>query len=432
MDLHGKISSHKNRTHYHTFNVSHTTMTRCLGLLICSLLLLFHVPHSTAFAPQRAHRYPTTTTLSHAKDSPTTGNRVAKTTQPTPILSQAVSNVANQAKIPLVTAATAAMLLSSSLPADAAMSGGRMGGSFSRSPSPSRSYGGGGRSSYYGGGSRTYYSRPSTTIVAPIVTPFYNPFYSPIVPFYGGGVGAISYARGPGLFDLLFLGGIGFLALSAVSNAISSRVNQWDDDSGVAIAASSQGTSVLRLNIALDVPNRDDPSSILSVLDRIANTTGKNTQSRSGVQQLTKQVALELLRRKSSISSAYGQMQYCKEDRQGQRVFNEWSVRERSKFEKENINRFGGLDFSTPRRDAIDSAISSKATMAVVTLVLSLEESLPKVSIQSLDDVERVLRQVASSDAAVLGAEILWTPEDRSEVLTRKEVLADYPELRAL
>jgi uncharacterized membrane protein len=405
-------------------------MTIRLGSLLCTSLLFFYVPYSLAFVTQRAHRYPSTL-LSRDKDSTTSDDRWTKTTQPTSILSQALSQVANQAKVPLVSAATAALLLSSSLPADAAMSGGRMGGSFSRSPSPSRSYGGGGRSSYYGGGSRSYYSRPSTTIVAPIVTPFYNPFYSPFVPFYGGGVGAISYARGPGLFDLLFLGGLGLFAFSAVSGAISSRTNQWDDDSGIALA-SSQGTSVLRLNIALDVPNRDDPSSILSVLDRIANTSGKNTQSRSGVQQLTRQVALELLRRKSSISSAYGQMQYCKEDRQGQRVFNEWSVRERSKFEKETINRFGGTDFSMPRRDATDAAIRSKATMAVVTLVLSLEESLPKVSIQSLDDVERVLRQVASSDAAVLGAEILWTPEDRSEVLTRKEVLADYPELRAL
>jgi uncharacterized membrane protein len=49
-----------------------------------------------------------------------------------------------------------------------------------------------------------------------------------------------------------------------------------------------------------------------------------------------------------------------------------------------------------------------------------------------LADVEKVLRQVAASNADVLGAEILWTPEDWAEVLTKKEVLADYPELRAM
>jgi hypothetical protein len=51
--------------------------------------------------------------------------------------------------------------------------------------------------------------------------------------------------------------------------------------------------------------------------------------------------------------------------------------------------------------------------MAVVTLVLSFEgdEGFSR-GMRSLADVEKVLRQVAASNADVLGAEILWTPED--------------------
>ena len=178
-----------------------------------------------------------------------------KTTQPTPVMwsfvTQALQksnsrnsrNHKNNNNIATTTMAAATILLSTlfvslsySLPADAAMSGGRMGGSFSRSRRRSGGGGGGGsrmRMASPGSGSRSYYSGgggynnyyggglPRTTIVAPIISPL-RPFYNPIVPYYGGGVGAISYARGPGLFDLLFLGGIGFFVLSAISNTISS------------------------------------------------------------------------------------------------------------------------------------------------------------------------------------------------------------------
>jgi uncharacterized membrane protein len=415
-------------------------------------------------------------TLSHVEDGELLSPNHSvpwSTTQPTPILMQFLSKYASPATLPLLnnhhhgilSMVTAAFIFSSSisflpLPSDAAMSGGRMGGSFSRSysggggggrmrmASPSRSYSGGGGGSYYGGGRR------STTIVAPIIspfaTPFYNPFYSPIVPYYGGGVGAISYNRGPGLFDILFLGGIGWLAVSAVSNALSTRSSsspfesQWGDENGFMGSSSTKrntGTSVLRLNVALDVPNRDDPSSILSVLDRMAKTTAK-TDTRKGVQQLTSQVALELLRRKSSIQSAYGKGQYYKDDNTAQRAFNQASIQERSKFEKENINKFGKLDLSLSQsRNDDNKNTGSQATMAVVTLVLSLQgtniekASIPQ-SIQSISDLETILRHIASNvmmeENDLLGAEILWTPEDRKEVLTKRDVVADYPELTAL
>jgi uncharacterized membrane protein len=309
----------------------------------------------------------------------------------------------------------------------------------------SRSYynGGGGGSSYYGGA-------PRTTIVAPIISPFATPFYNPIVPYYGGGVGAISYARGPGLFDLLFLGGLGFFVLSAVSNtwnnaAQSSSFGQWDDSTttsrnlfGSAIAAP---TTVLKCNVALDVPNRDDPNSILSVLDRMAKVTAK-TDTRKGVVTLTKQVALELLRRKSSIYSAAGMIQNYKNDKEAQRTYNQWSVQERSKFEQENINKFNKFDLSIVKDNvSSSSSSSSKATMAVVTLVLSVDGSTMmdiqnKKKIQSLSDLETILQAIASMSTdnpdTLYGAEILWTPEDRSETLTKKDILADYPELNVV
>lgn len=298
---------------------------------------------------------------------------------------------------------------------------------------PSRGYSGGSRG--YSGGGGGYgggYSRgyaPRTNIIMP--------FYNPVVPYYGGGVGAISYNRGPGLFDLLFLGGIGWFAVSTLSGVMgggrSSATSLWSDDgvsSGTSILGS--GTSVIRLNVAVDVPNRDDPNSLLSVLDRLAATS--NTDSRKGVQNLTSQVAMELLRRKSSIQSAASSYKHMKDDRAAQRMFNDWSVQERSKFEQETVSKFGGIDTSSSSRRSGSS--DSKATMAVVTLVMSIQgDSTAVPMIRSLKDVEDALRKIAADvkiDDCLTGAEILWTPTDSNEVLSRQNVVADYPELTAV
>jgi uncharacterized membrane protein len=154
------------------------------------------------------------------------------------------------------------------------------------------------------------------------------------------------------------------------------------------------------------------------------------------VQVLTSQVAVELLRRKSSIQSAASSYKYSKDERVAQRQFNQWSVEERSKFERENISKFGGLDTSGGKRRAFsaDETKNEKATMVVVTLVLSIQGDSTKLptKIQSASDVENALRKIAADakvDDCLIGAEILWTPEDRNEVLTRQDVVADYPEL---
>jgi uncharacterized membrane protein len=344
------------------------------------------------------------------------------------------------------TAALAAMVIAltfNPLPSEAAMSGGRMGGgSFSSAPRMSRpapSYGGGrgGGGAYYGGARTSYYSRPSVTVL-PSMGYGYSPFFAPS-PFYGGGVGAISYARGPGLFDLLFLGGFLFVVANFFSNAtrsIGSSTSSSTFFSDVGSSALGAGTSVLQLSVAMEVSNRDDPNSILGALRRLANTA--KTDSRVGIQNLTSQVAVELLRRKSSIVSASSSYQHFRDRTQAQREYNSKSIQERSKFEKETISKFGGVDYSLMdnSRNSVGGD-GTKATMAVITLVLAIDGDSTKIPtrISSIQDVEEALKRIASDakvDSCLQSAEILWTPEDAYETLTLRDVIADYPELRSL
>jgi uncharacterized membrane protein len=334
-------------------------------------------------------------------------------------------------------------LIMSPLPATAAMSGGRMGGSFSTPSRSSYSGGGGGgysRSYSSGGGySGGYMSgRSTTTIIAPM--PFYSPFYTAPPVIYGGGVGALPVESRGGIstFDLLFLGGFGFLFISSFfgNRPTGMMETSWSDSLTAPYGSSSalgSGTSVLSLSVAVEVPNRDDPNSLLSVLTRISQTA--NTGDRKGVQNLTSQVALEVLRRKSSIQSASSDYQHFRDVGKAERQFNKWSVEQRSKFEQENANVFGGVDRSVKVNRPVSSnkRDNDNATMAVITLVMAIQGDSTKIpKISNLKSVEDALRKIASDakvDDCLVSAEVLWTPEDRSETLTRQDIIADYPEL---
>merc|ERR1719436_2143594 len=202
-----------------------------------------------------------------------------KPLNPTPALFSFLEKVKQQG--PLAAIATMALALALTLSPDsasAAMSGGRMGGSFSSSYRPTVSSYSPSRSSYGSGYSTGYLSRPSIR-----VSPFYNPFsyaYSrPLM--YGGGASVISYNRGPSLFDLIMVGGVGFMIWSAIRGGSS-----FSDGLMASTDAFGSGTTVAQISVALEVPNRDDRNSILAALDRISRTA--RTDSRVGIQNLTR------------------------------------------------------------------------------------------------------------------------------------------------
>lgn len=326
--------------------------------------------------------------------------------------------------------------------ADAAMSGGRMGGSFSPAPvmrsaprQSSRGYSRGYSSGY----------RPSVTVAPSLgyygggYNPFYSPFYSPFAgPRFFGGPGVLSVSRGPSFWDLvvwagLFHGASQLLSpKSLVATEDSGDSSSWGD---AVVSPLGPGTSVVSLSVALQVPDRDDKSSILSALDKISKTA--KTDSRVGIQNLSSQVALEVLRRRSSIVSASSSTQHFSNRPKALKAFQNLSVRERSRFEIETVSKFGGVDYSSSSSTKLlESDDESKATMAVITLVLAIDGDSTKLhKIKGLSDVEQALKKIASDSMVgdcLQSAEILWTPEDRSETLRVQDVIADYPELRSI
>ena len=288
--------------------------------LVSALLLvaLSTVNHVSSFAPAPQYAQgpasiamltkPTSTTncmiLAESQDNEDSSlPSFKKSTDPKSVFELFVQDLFKNAKAIQVTTMLAVMMLAMApLPSNAVMSGGRIGGSFSspsrtsispsrsRSYSPSRAYGGG-----YGGGYGPSVSGFASGyasglgagyLSAPRIgfSPFVSPYYAR--PYYGG-AGIISYNPLASLGQLVFFGGLAF----AISSALRKDTVEWGLPSSLdldsTVSPLGPGTSFVKISVALDVANRDDPSSILSVLNRLGQTS--NTDSRRGIQNLTSQ-----------------------------------------------------------------------------------------------------------------------------------------------
>jgi len=319
------------------------------------------------------------------------------------------------------------------------------GGSFGGGNSSSRSYGAPSRSSggysrgYSQGSSSGYYSRPNL-ILSPRIggSPFYSPYARPsgVVAVNSNPFGRIFFIAGFFLFAS-FVSNIGSNVNDSFSSTIGSNIRRFRADWLPAAGVLGSGVSVAEISVALEVPDRDSPNSILSALDRLSSTA--RTDSRVGIQNLTSQVAIELLRRKVSIVAASTHASHYRDENKAQREYNNISIQQRGKFQRETLSKYEGVDYSDARIESTQSEYNPKATVAVVTIVLMIDgdntNKQLSSTVNSIRDVEDALSCIAAdakADNCLRGAEILWTPEERDETLTMRDVLADYSSLRSI
>lgn len=328
----------------------------------------------------------------------------------------------------------ASILLTPLKSALAAPTGGRMGGSFgstSRQQSSTPSYS---APSYNRGFSRGYttgyYSRPSVTI-----SPwgwggwgggYYSPFYSSP---------GVIVSTGPSILPIIVFGAMFWFAATSVLKSTSNSASTFFDSS--LSSALGPGITVAEISVAVNVPRRDDSGNILNFLQRLSRFA--ETDSRVGVSNLVSQVALELLRQRRSIVAASTSYNHYRDGDKAQREFSTIAVRERSKFERETLNRYGGVDYAIIPTEKGGGLVtgrsgSSRPTLAVISLIVAIDgdsTKLPKIN--SFSDVEKALTAIATDvkvSDCLRSAEILWTPEDSNDVLTERDVAADYPSLR--
>lgn len=186
-----------------------------------------------------------------------------------------------------------------------------------------------------------------------------------------------------------------------------------------------KGITVGKVQVAL---NTNDRSIIHDIEQKVKQV--ERSSSDTKLATLTNQICLLLLRRNSDWISACSESEWFSENDGGkaESLFNAWSNREASKFEKEY---YPGSDSST---DSSNS--SSGPTIVVVSLVVEIQGDNTnfKGAGYSLSGTKEVLSSIASDSMVDEGycinaAEIFWTPGDKDEVLRKNDVILDFPEL---
>ena len=286
----------------------------------------------------------------------------------------------------LTAAAAAITAFSAVQAAQAARSGGRVGG---RVGGGGGGRGGGGGGSYRGGGGGV-----TNVYMAP---PMFSPFGFGFSPF-----GFSPFGFGFGLPLPLVLLAAGGLALTSFR---SSRGIEASDKPGAALC----------LQVACYCDDRQN--SLFGKLNKIASSA--DTASESGLQSLVSDTCLAILRSSKDWLAARTESEIAgllKNDVDA--AYNRLVVTERSKWEVE--------------QKALKRTAPGQPTYMVATLVVLLRSAQPLKRISQNGDLRDALQNLAAAVSVednLLAAEVLWTPEDTNDVMDRDELFLNFPEL---
>jgi len=287
-------------------------------------------------------------------------------------------------------------------------SGGRVGGAVrpGRSSPGMRRQGGSMAPRPYGGGGPNIYINPYPS---PFFSPFFNPFY--------GGFGGIGFAT-PLPLNVLALGAFGLLAWRTMR-------------SQAAYLEASTGT-VMLLQVAVYCGDRG-PNSLYGRLNNLA--AGADTWSEEGLRNLVQETTLALLR--SEEDWVAGRSETFQKGMLGksndvESAFNQALLKERAKFEEENTGRLKRVGANKPSYMLRRHLTKDCPLGLIVTVMVALRDAPNLPTIRGLDEMRSALAMTsarASIEENLLAAEVLWTPEDPDDSLTREEVFLKFPEL---
>jgi uncharacterized membrane protein len=114
-------------------------------------------------------------------------------------------------------------------------------------------------------------------------------------------------------------------------------------------------------------------------------------------------------------------------DKAGQR-FQELSIEERSKFSAETFANVGG---QVKYREALPDAGDELASYIVVTLLVGTEDDRPLFDqVYSDEELKAALQRAAAiTPEYLLVLEVLWSPQEDTDVLTEEQLLTLYGDL---
>jgi uncharacterized membrane protein len=286
-------------------------------------------------------------------------------------------------------------------------SGGRSGGgsfnrsspsrsSPSRSTSPSRSSG--------SGSSGSYRSRPYTSP---------NVYVAPAGGYYGGSSNFADV-----IIPLLIMALIGWVIFSTRKNSFRGSDGTVSYSTGNK-ELDNDIVTVSKIQIGL-------LSQAHAVQKQLTDLSLKiDTDTPEGLTELMQESVLALLRTPENWTHVSASSKTVKNRDEAQRLFNQTSVEERTKFSGETLTNVKGKIRQLPQDIKPDQ---EPGTYIVVTLLIGTENDRPLFSdVYSSQDLKQALEKIAATPPEYLSVfELLWTPQSDTESLTYDEMLSEY------
>jgi uncharacterized membrane protein len=290
----------------------------------------------------------------------------------------------------------------------ASRGGGRIGGGSFRAPMPSRGYSSSPRSYSPSMGGGGYY--PGGGFGFPFIAPTF---------FIGGG--------GSLLTILVFFAIASFLVQTFRRSQVEGSDADYD-------AVSNPTVSVARLQVGLLANARE----LQADLDQLAASA--NTGSTAGLAQVLQETTLALLRHPEYWTHANSTVQQSRLA-SAEAEFNRLALNERSKFSRETLSNVNNQLQQAPL-DALLTAGDDGGALAtqelkdpgefiVVTLVVGAQGKLQLPPVNNTEDLRQALGLLGGvASDRLLALEVLWTPQAEGDVLTRDDLLVEYPSLK--
>ncbi|OMO62274.1 hypothetical protein CCACVL1_22925 [Corchorus capsularis] len=114
----------------------------------------------------------------------------------------------------------------------------------------------------------------------------------------------------------------------------------------------------------------------------------------------------------------------------GEKLFNQLSIEERAKFDEETLVNVDNIRTQSTRSQKA-TGFSNEYMVITILVAAEGEHKLPPIN-GSKDLKEALLKLACILTKKILGVEVLWTPQDENDTLSKKELIEDYPELRPL
>eukprot|EP00526_Cylindrotheca_closterium_P019506 CAMPEP_0113611320 /NCGR_PEP_ID=MMETSP0017_2-20120614/5492_1 /TAXON_ID=2856 /ORGANISM="Cylindrotheca closterium" /LENGTH=232 /DNA_ID=CAMNT_0000520257 /DNA_START=70 /DNA_END=768 /DNA_ORIENTATION=+ /assembly_acc=CAM_ASM_000147 len=221
---------------------------------------------------------------------------------------------------------------------------------------------------------------------------------------------------------LMLLSASGFLVLDVKRTSSKNlHLNLFDklfEEEGML----GKGITVGKVQVALMSSDRSD-SSIFGLLEDCATDTGNEPEELS---RMANDVCLALMRKSDSWVAACSTGKWFKGDDAGkaESYYNELANAEAMKFEKEYIP------------DDNDDENKGSSTIVVVSMIIEIQGDSTKFdgAGYSIAQTKEILASIASDvlvddGYCVNAVEVLWTPGEKDEVMSKNDLILDFPEL---